>query len=82
MVRSVAFTVGSILAAAAAYAAEPPQQQDSGLLSEVVVTANKRSEQSVFDVPGAIQAISGDTLAKQGVGGFVLNPNDIRKGMT
>ena len=69
---AVAMAVGAILAAATAGAADaPPPAQDTGLLSEVTVTASKRGEQSAIDVPGAIQAISGDTLARQGVGGFI-----------
>src|ERR1044072_6474218 len=71
---AVALTIASILAAAAESPADaPPDQKDSagGLLEEVTVTANKRSEQSVIDVPGAIQAISGDTLQRQGVSGFI-----------
>jgi outer membrane receptor protein involved in Fe transport len=71
----VALTVASILASAAASAADtPPADQSAssgGLLEEVTVTANKRGEQSVVDVPGAIQAISGDTLQRQGVSGFI-----------
>ncbi|MEZ5500532.1 MAG: TonB-dependent receptor [Steroidobacteraceae bacterium] len=43
----------------------------SEVLQEVVVTASKRGEQSTQDIPGAIQAISGDTLAKIGAAEFV-----------
>src|SRR6185295_19873385 len=70
---AVALAIASILGSAAASAADapPPDQNTGGLLEEVTVTANKRGEQSVVDVPGAIQAISGDTLQRQGVGGFI-----------
>jgi iron complex outermembrane receptor protein len=40
-------------------------------ISEVVVTANKRGSQTVLNVPGAIQAISGDSLMKNGTIGFL-----------
>jgi iron complex outermembrane recepter protein len=39
-------------------------------LEEVVVTANKRGEQSIQDAPAAIQALSGDDLQKSGVVNF------------
>jgi iron complex outermembrane receptor protein len=40
-------------------------------VAEVVVTANKMSSQKVLDVPGAIQALSGDALQKAGTIGFL-----------
>jgi iron complex outermembrane receptor protein len=40
-------------------------------VAEVVVTANKLSSQKVLDVPGAIQALSGDALQKAGTIGFL-----------
>ncbi len=65
------------LAAAAANAQQAPQSGQSnssdgsnassgGVLSEIVVTAQKRSEH-VEDVPIAITSVSGDTLARAGV---------------
>src|SRR3954452_22775553 len=44
---------------------EPPSA-----LEEVVVTAEKRGEQSTQDVPGAIQAISGAALQRTGAQEF------------
>src|SRR6185436_928265 len=40
-------------------------------VDEVVVTANKMSATTVLKAPTSIQAISGDTLQKQGVIGFM-----------
>jgi iron complex outermembrane recepter protein len=40
-------------------------------LQEVLVTADKQSAQKVLDVPSAIQAISADTLQKQGSSGIM-----------
>ena len=37
-----------------------------GALDEIIVTAQRRA-QSIMDVPIAITAIAGDTLAKQGI---------------
>lgn len=53
---------------------------ESPVFEEVVVTAQKR-EQSIYDVPVAISAFTGDSLAKQGItnltdiGKFVPNLN-------
>ncbi|MGC1304627.1 MAG: TonB-dependent receptor [Caulobacteraceae bacterium] len=48
-----------------------PQTPAAGSVSEVVVTANKRVSQTALSVPGAIQAISGDSLQKAGTIGFL-----------
>jgi len=40
-------------------------------MEEIIVTANKLNAQKVLDVPGAIQAISGDSLQKAGASGFL-----------
>ena len=65
-----------ILICAAAFAFTDPlcAQTVSGSstdLQEVVVTATKQGAQTVLTVPGAIQAITGDTLQKQGTVGFL-----------
>jgi outer membrane receptor protein involved in Fe transport len=44
---------------------------DTTSLTEVVVTANKLSNQKVLDIPTSIQAISGDALQKAGVSEFM-----------
>jgi len=58
----------------------PASTGDGAVFEEVVVTAQKR-EQSIYEVPVAISAFSGDSLAKQGIadltdiGKFVPNLN-------
>lgn len=58
----------------------PASTGDDAVFEEVVVTAQKR-EQSIYEVPVAISAFSGDSLAKQGIddltdiGKFVPNLN-------
>lgn len=47
-------------------AAEPTQRRRSSLIEEVIVTAQKR-EESISDVPIAMQAFTGDTMRKLGV---------------
>ncbi|MGH8315714.1 MAG: TonB-dependent receptor, partial [Steroidobacterales bacterium] len=54
---------------APAMAADAPANSD--VLEEITVTAAKRGAQSTQDIPAAIQAISGDTLAKTGAVEFV-----------
>jgi len=70
----VALVAGALLA-------PPSQAQGTGtVFEEIIVTAQKR-EQSIYDVPVAITAFSGEDLAKQGignlrdVGNFVPNLN-------
>ncbi len=58
-------------APAPASTSPPAAAVDSGSVSEVIVTASKRVSQSALSVPGAIQAISGDSLAKAGTIGFI-----------
>jgi outer membrane receptor protein involved in Fe transport len=59
-----------LLPAAAAHAAATAPAEGSSI-EEVVVTANKRGVQAVLDTPAAVQAITGDTLARQGVSGII-----------
>ena len=64
----------SLLAvASAAQAAPQPASNDTGVVQEVVVTAQKRS-QSVQAVPAAISAISGVNLDQRGI----TNVNDLQ----
>src|ERR1700682_5628207 len=71
----VSRTVAAILSAHAAhavYAAEPASETpsaSSGALLEVVVTANRRTE-NLQDVPIAIQALTGETLKQLNVATF------------
>jgi iron complex outermembrane receptor protein len=44
---------------------------DSSALQEVVVTATKLNAAKVLDVPASLQAISGDTLERQGASGIM-----------
>ena len=55
-------TLGFTLAITALSAALPvAQAQDSGVIEEVIVTANKRAE-SLQDISSAVTALGGDTL--------------------
>jgi outer membrane receptor protein involved in Fe transport len=65
---SVASLITMALPHAQALAADTAASADT--LEEVVVTADKRSEQSTQDVPLAIQAISGAQLARTGAEEF------------
>src|SRR2546427_9466611 len=65
--RAVAAILGTH-AAGAAYAAATPDQSDGGI-QEVVVTAQRRTE-NAQDVPIAIQAFTGDTLRQLNVTNF------------
>jgi iron complex outermembrane recepter protein len=72
--QKCAHAVAAILgthAAGAAYAATTPDQSDAstGGIQEVVVTAQRRSE-NAQDVPIAIQAFTGDTLKQLNVTNF------------
>ena len=68
--RAVAAILGTH-AAGGAYAAATPDQSEAstGGIQEVVVTAQRRSE-NVQDVPIAIQAFTGDTLKQLNVTSF------------
>jgi iron complex outermembrane receptor protein len=67
--RAVAAILGT-QASVAVYAAAPDQALDStGSLAEVVVTAQRRTE-NVQDVPIAIQAFTGETLSQLNVTNF------------
>lgn len=65
---------------AAAFADTDPESKSGKVFEELVVTAQKR-EQSIYEVPVAISAFSGDSLDKQGIadltdiGKFVPNLN-------
>jgi iron complex outermembrane recepter protein len=74
MNQTVSRAVATILAAhagAAAYAAAPAEDTaaPAGAISEVVVTAQRRSE-NIQDVPIAIQALTGETLRDLNVSNF------------
>ena len=68
VVASLAGLFSCVLIHPVAVAADAPTAATA--LEEVVVTANKRSEQSTQDTPAAIQALSGDDLQKSGVVNF------------
>jgi len=50
----------------AAYAQQAPAEDDSSGIADIIVTAQKRSE-NLQSVPVAVTAFSGDTLAERGV---------------
>ena len=60
--------IASVLTPLPATAADAPAAATA--LEEVIVTANKRGEQTTQDAPAAIQALSGDELQKSGVVNF------------
>jgi iron complex outermembrane receptor protein len=64
LMMGCATIAGAMLAAPAAYAQAQPQ--DNYQLEDIVVTAQKRS-QNVQDTPLSVTAVSGDTLASQGI---------------
>jgi iron complex outermembrane receptor protein len=66
---ALALAAGSSLPAARA--AEPPRADavNSGVLAEIIVTAQKR-EQNLQEVPLSVAAFSGETLAETGVQDF------------
>jgi len=68
----LAVTITSLLLAAAASRAAdaPAASQAAAPLEEITVTANKLSAQRAIDVAGAIQAISGDALQREGATQF------------
>jgi iron complex outermembrane recepter protein len=74
--RKVAYAISVALASAAhsAFAADEDQGLAAGGISEVVVTAQRRSE-SIQDVPITVQAITGDQLKELNVVSF----NDLLK---
>jgi iron complex outermembrane recepter protein len=75
--HKVAYAITTILAASAgaALAAEAPADEEATTgISEVVVTAQRRSE-SIQDVPITVQAITGEQLKQLGVQSF----NDLMK---
>ena len=69
--RLIGVTVASFIAMALQHsAAHAADATAADALEEVVVTADKRSEQSTQDAPLAIQAISGAQLQRTGVAEF------------
>ncbi len=78
MVLASSAGIAALLLAAPAFAAAAPAAaSDPNAVPEVVVTANKSAGQRVLDVPGAIQALSGDQLRKAGSVGFLDIANKI-----
>jgi iron complex outermembrane receptor protein len=61
---SITVATGALLASSAAYAAETGAEATS--LSEIVVTAQKRS-QTIQDIPAAVSALSGKALEQRGI---------------
>jgi outer membrane receptor protein involved in Fe transport len=72
-VRLLGFGLTSSLAliARSAPAVAADASTDSSTLQEVVVTATKLNAAKVLDVPASLQAISGDTLERQGASGIM-----------
>lgn len=63
------WAVASVAVPAAAEAAEAADASNASAIEELVVTAQKRSE-NIQDVPISIVAISGETLRKAGINDF------------
>src|SRR5579864_6369832 len=73
--RKLAYAVSAALASAAQHAAFAADEETPSMgISEVVVTAQRRSE-SIQDVPITVQAITGDQLKQLNVVSF----NDLLK---
>jgi outer membrane receptor protein involved in Fe transport len=64
-------TLAALAAAAVPVAAFAAGDNAAGGLEEIVVTANKLNAEKVLDIPVSIQAISGDTLQKEGASGIM-----------
>jgi len=62
---TLALAIASVLVAAAARSQESSPSE--GRVEEIVVSATKVGEQQLSDVPMAIQAFSGESLALKGV---------------
>lgn len=63
--RKLALAIASVLVAAPATSQE--NSEPAGRLEEIVVSATKVGEQQLSDVPMAIQAFSGESLALKGI---------------
>ena len=63
---ALALAIATALGSAAARAQQPPANVPD-VMDEIVVSATKVGEQSLSDVPMAIQAFKGEALEKQGV---------------
>jgi iron complex outermembrane recepter protein len=72
--KKLAYAISAALAAAAHAAIAADEDQPSSSISEVVVTAQRRSE-SIQDVPITVQAITGEQMKQLGVVSF----NDLMK---
>jgi len=64
---ALAFAIAAALASAAVRAQQPANGSTPDQVDEIVVTATKVGEQSLSDVPMAIQAFKGDALVTQGI---------------
>jgi iron complex outermembrane recepter protein len=74
--------IGSCVAGLAALAAglgsaRAADADTSDQLQQVTVTAEKLGAQSVMDVPASLQAISGDTLQREGASGIMSIAGDV-----
>ena len=67
LLRSSALSMSLVIAASAipALAQDAPQADDAADQNEIIVTATRRSE-ALSDVPIAVSAVTGETLAKTG----------------
>lgn len=76
LLRSSSITVVALLLHASPVFAQVNEASSSedtvndGAIEDIVVTARKRGQERLQDVPATIQALSGDTLAKMGVTSF------------
>jgi len=64
--RIVTFSLASLVSAGVLPGIAAAAETEAATLSEVVVTADKRGEESIQSIPTTIQAISGDTLDRKG----------------
>jgi iron complex outermembrane recepter protein len=71
VIASLAGLVSVAAAPHTALAAAAAADSSSTGLEEVVVTANKLNAEKVLDIPVSIQAVSGDTLQREGASGIM-----------
>src|SRR3954453_922040 len=64
--RIVTVTLVSLVSVGALPGMATAAETEAATLSEVVVTADKRGEESIQSIPTTIQAISGETLDRKG----------------
>ncbi|MGF7147617.1 outer membrane receptor protein involved in Fe transport [Sphingomonas zeicaulis] len=67
---SLAVVALATMPAIAMAQSEEPAAAAGGIDGDIVVTARKRGEERLQDIPASISAISGDTLARTGATGF------------